>query len=140
MSSSNKAIFYRSLKNTIHFEPYLDILPLFLRIKVTRMRLSNHRLPIETGRWSKTPHEQRICPVCPIGKLGDEFHYLFECDKFSRERKLYMEPKYYINPSVYKACKLFNSHDKDTLIRTAKLINIILRAEIKKTTPSLQVV
>ena len=132
MSSSNKAIFYRSFKNTIHFEPYLDILPKALRIKVTKMRLSNHRLPIEIGRWKLIPREQRICPICPVRKLGDEFHFLFECDRFSRERKLYLEPKYYNNPSVYKAGKLFNSTDKDTLIKTAKLINVILRTEIKK--------
>ena len=37
------------------------------------------KLPIEVGRWSNIPREQRICTLCNLQKIGDEFHYLFEC-------------------------------------------------------------
>ena len=49
-----------------------------LRIEFTRLRLSSHRLRIETGRWSRTPREQRTCN-CDTGALQTEKHVLVEC-------------------------------------------------------------
>ena len=43
---------------------------------------SNHRLPVETGHWDKTPLEDRKCILCSKHDIGDEFHYLFVCDHF----------------------------------------------------------
>ena len=43
----------------------------------TKLRLSNHKLAIETGRYSrpfKKPAE-RICPICNI-EMEDEYHFL----------------------------------------------------------------
>jgi hypothetical protein len=45
---------------------------------ITKFRCNNIKLPIETGRWSMTPSEERICHLCNVG-LGTEFHFLFEC-------------------------------------------------------------
>ena len=42
------------------------------------MRLSAHRLPIETGRYENIQRNERTCPLCSAGK-GDEHHYLFQC-------------------------------------------------------------
>ena len=50
---------------------------------IIRFRCGSHSLPIETGRWSRTPREQRLCPTCQV--IGDEHHLLFECADFSRE-------------------------------------------------------
>ena len=44
-----------------------------LRIIFTRIRLSSHRLKIETGRWSQTPRYRRLCPC---GCIQDEEHIL----------------------------------------------------------------
>ena len=77
LDNSSKAIFYRTFKSQPKFEPYLDILPTKDRIKVTKFRVSNHRLPIETGRWHGIPITNRTCPKCQTNALGDEFHYLF---------------------------------------------------------------
>ena len=44
------------------------------------VRLSNHKLAIETGRYSrpfKKP-EERICPICKI-EMEDEYHFLNIC-------------------------------------------------------------
>ena len=46
------------------------------RIALTKLRLSNHKLAIETGRYSrpfKKPAE-RICPICKI-EMEDEYHF-----------------------------------------------------------------
>ena len=54
-----------------------------------KFRLSNHRLPVETGRWENTPLEDRKCILCRKYDIGDEFHYLFVCDHFISDRKKY---------------------------------------------------
>jgi hypothetical protein len=45
---------------------------------ISKFRCNNIKLPIETGRWSNTPREERICHLCNVC-LGTEFHFLFEC-------------------------------------------------------------
>ena len=51
-------------------------LPDYLRINFTRYRLSSHQLRVEVGRWSRTPHDQRLCS-CGNG-VQDEMH-IFHC-------------------------------------------------------------
>ena len=48
-----------------------------LRIVFTRFRVSSHRLRIETGRWSRTPREERLCQ-CGNG-VQSERHVLVDC-------------------------------------------------------------
>jgi hypothetical protein len=43
---------------------------------ITKFRCSNIKLLIETGRWSMTPREERICHLCNVG-LGTEFHFFY---------------------------------------------------------------
>ena len=49
-----------------------------LRIAFTRLRLSSHRLRIETGRWLKPPtaRDQRLCEC---GSVQTELHVIAEC-------------------------------------------------------------
>ena len=77
LNTSHKAIFYKSIKSSHTLEPYLDKLPKSKRIALTRFRLSNHKLPVESGSWHNVPFELRTCPICPP-QIGDQFHYLFE--------------------------------------------------------------
>ena len=43
---------------------------------------SKFYLPMERGRWDNIERSQIICNLCTKILLGDEFHYLFECDFF----------------------------------------------------------
>ena len=47
----------------------------------------SHNLRIETGRWSRTPTEQRVCQ-CDDSSVQTERHVLTECplSETSRER------------------------------------------------------
>ena len=49
---------------------------------VIRFRLGSHVLPIETGRWSRKPRQDRLCVEC--GVLGDERHAIFHCQRVDR--------------------------------------------------------
>ena len=58
-----------------------------LRIVISRWRLSNHKLMVETGRrhTPKIPRDQRICSRCQV--LEDENHALFECPHYCSARR-----------------------------------------------------
>ena len=64
--------------------------------------MSSHRLAIESGRWTRpnrTPINERICTHCRI--LGDEYHFVLECNIFIDLRKKYI-PKYFRKrPSMF---------------------------------------
>ena len=49
---------------------------------ITRFRCGSHNLPIETGRWRRTPREARLCSNCHV--MGDESHVLFNCSAIPR--------------------------------------------------------
>ena len=48
----------------------------------SRLRLSSHSLPIETGRWNGTKREFRLCTVCDVP--GDEKHFIYDCPSIDR--------------------------------------------------------
>ena len=45
---------------------------------LTKFRLSNHKLMIEVGRYTKIPKEMRFCHFCP-NMVETEAHFLFYC-------------------------------------------------------------
>ena len=55
---------------------------------LSQLRMSSHRLCIETGRWhrpNQTPISERICHVCST--LEDEYHFVLECSLYINFRK-----------------------------------------------------
>ena len=128
MNTSNKATFYKTFKDELTIESYLDILPKALRIQITRFRCSNHRLPIETGRWVGINREQRKCSKCSLNCLGDEFHALLVCKHFRQVRKKHINQYYWSKPSAFKLVSLLRSSNKNTLINLAKFVTVIMRS------------
>ena len=53
----------------------------------TKLRISNHRLEVEIGRYSKTPLSERICKCCDSDKIEDEIHFLCFCSLYCDYRK-----------------------------------------------------
>ena len=45
------------------------------------MRISDHALEIERGRYNKINREQRICRQCHLIAIEDEEHFCFHCQK-----------------------------------------------------------
>ena len=62
-----------------------DDIPEFKRVQYTRIRLSSHNLRIETGRWCRTPREERICEC--KADIQTEEHILLNCILTSEIRK-----------------------------------------------------
>ena len=86
-TNSGKLKFLNSLKDTYRQENYLKIQKLSNRRALTKLRTSNHNLAIETGRWTQTDRNDRLCTQCTQSKIEDEIHFLFDCPKHSDNRK-----------------------------------------------------
>ena len=79
----NKTRTYRLFKTIDNYkcEDYLhQITNTRHRIALTKLRLSNRKLAIETGRYSRPfkKHPKRTCPICKI-EMEDEYHFLNIC-------------------------------------------------------------
>ena len=57
---------------------------------IIKFRLGSHLLPIETGRWTRTVREHRLCTAC--GVLGDERHAIYQCGEVDRTGLILSEP------------------------------------------------
>ena len=50
-----------------------------LRHNFAKLRLSNHNLPIERGRYKNIELKSRTCKMCNADDIGDELHLLMNC-------------------------------------------------------------
>jgi hypothetical protein len=83
----NKLRTYCKFKKDFVYEPYLDLGRDYKKRKyLTELRISSHKLEIETGRHKHLKVEDRLCPSC--NKIGDEFHYVMECKNFDVSRNV----------------------------------------------------
>ena len=58
------------------------------RKEVTKLRISNHDLMIERGRYfsPKLPRDERFCSTFSDNKIEDEKHCIIDCDFYNQER------------------------------------------------------
>lgn len=126
IDNSSNSMFYRVFKKTFGIEPYLAELGNQLLYYFIKFRTRNHRLPIETGNWLRTPINQRFCNICQ-DKIGDEFHYLFECPQFNDERNRFLKPIYYRRPNMFKLENLMCTKNKPEFIKLCKFVKCIIQ-------------
>ena len=73
--------------------------------EIIKFRLGSHYLPIETGRWNRTPRLERKCVNC--GVLGDEKHITYDCSLIHRDG-ISLDPRMshiWYQPDEYKLLK-----------------------------------
>ena len=90
---------YKEIKYIVKYEDYLE-LPLYLRNVLTKLRISNYPLRIETGRYcsSSLTINNHTCPICE-DTVEDELHFVFDCHldhllEEHREMLLYLQSIY----------------------------------------------
>ena len=59
------------------------------RKALVKLRISSHKLRIETGRYDKIPREERLCNLCNSNKIEDETHFLLDCPRYSSIRDMF---------------------------------------------------
>ena len=57
---------------SFRFEKYLDVLNDKNRFTFCKFRTSNHRLPIEVGRWANVERHNRTLALCNLCNIGLE--------------------------------------------------------------------
>lgn len=95
-------------------------------ITLCRYRTTNHKLPIETGRWNDVDRSDRICTLCNSISIADEFHYLFNCKYFENERRQMIPQRYFYHPNVLKYRELMASSNLQILHNMCRFISLIL--------------
>lgn len=101
---------YRIYKDTIGYENYLDFLPQHLKYAMAEFRTGSSKLSVNSRTNSDLPRHAKTCNKCHNnGKLGDEFHFLFECSILEELRRNIL-PKYFrSNINTLKMYELLNS-------------------------------
>ena len=78
IKQSTKLTIYSQIKHIFKPEKYIKLLSNpYHRRTITKMRISAHNLPIETGIYKNIDNVNRICNLCDSG-IGNEMH-LLEC-------------------------------------------------------------
>ena len=123
----NDSIFfnYKLFKESFKQEPFIHSLPTNCTITLIRFRTTNNSLPVNKLRYDNIDRAERICTKCNLNDIGDEFHYLFICPSFKRQRSELL-PEYFIKrPNTLKYKELFNSEDKSVMLKLKRFICIL---------------
>jgi hypothetical protein len=77
------------------------------RALITKLRCSNLKIPVETGRWVNITREERICHLCH-NDIGSEYNFIFESSfpnviDIRKKRPLPKRPTFYQNnPTIFQ--------------------------------------
>ena len=100
-STMGKLRAYKEIKHDFNYELHLEF-PYYLRNTFTKLRINNHSLRIETGRFSlpSLPIEDHKCFLCR-DSVEDQLHFLFDCGHYHdlEEHKVMLSYCEYINNS-----------------------------------------
>ena len=113
---------YALLKKDRGLEQYLCQIPNFaIRRTLSKFRLSNHVLNIETGRHRGESEDQRFCPFCP-GAIETEIHFLVQCEAYQTQRQQLLSivtPAYFFYTPLEKFQYLLS---EEVVTHTAKFV------------------
>ena len=77
--------FYSTFKDSYTRSPYLDLTRKNLNRKtLVKLRISNHKPLIKTGRYINFSRSDRLCTICGHN-VEDETHFLFYCPRDKRQ-------------------------------------------------------
>ena len=127
LNNERQTFFYYKDLITFHsLQKYLKKMPPDIWIPLVKIRTSNHKLPVEIQSWGMflKPREDRICIICNLGEVGDEFHYLARCTVFSEDRQKYI-PSIIQDSSLQNFLKILKSDNIRILRGLAKFLNIV---------------
>ena len=77
---------------------------------------SSHSLSIKTGRYHHIDRNNRICSLCNMNMLEDEYHFVLVCPFYSTIRDKY------IKPSTFKLTQLMSTDSSKHLIKLCKYL------------------
>ena len=123
ISKSSKLETYYFIKNSFEQEIYISsVNNNNHRIALTRLRCSAHKLMIEEGRIRNIEREARLCTLCNMQVIENEYHFVLVCP-FYRKLRHEILPKYYNSwPNKDKFKALLQTSNKGLLWKLAKFV------------------
>ena len=132
----NKLRTYQIFKRKYCFENYLDcITKVNDRINLTKLRVSAHKLRIETGRHERNIIEEtdRTCKVCNRNEIEDEYHFIMICPLYEHLRSsLFKELKIDVKTSRATFIKLMSAETYDFAGKFSKYISDCFHLRLSK--------
>ena len=105
VKTNNKLLTYSEFKKKICFENYLSAnVDRSILAKFTKLRISNHRLEVEVGRYARTAKQLRLCKTCNLKAIEDEFHFICICKAYDDLRKQLFKDMSSIVPNFDNFC------------------------------------
>lgn len=117
---------YRVFKENLILEPYLKMqIPRKTKYLFTKLRGGLLHLEANLGRWSqhRKEYETRICPLCNLKNIEDEFHVLFVCPVWSCFRQQLSFYTCFKNKNLVELCNTSNSYLVKDVV---KFLDIVL--------------
>jgi hypothetical protein len=107
INSNSKLNAYCLFKHVIVFENYLSVIKCNkFRIALTKFRCSNHMLEIETGRHKNIKRCERLCKLCKMNVVEDEYHFLLVCPVLRNIRIACLKPFFTRWPTITNSLNL----------------------------------
>ena len=120
LSNMPRATTYNLFKS-FEFQEYLNKISIKkYRTSLTKLRVSSHKLEIESGRWTKpvkTHRTERVGKRCHT--LEDEFHFVIECPLYKEFRNIYIGKYYWSRPNIPKFIELLTATNPKQLTNQA---------------------
>ena len=123
INESARGNLYRHLVDNFCLQFYL-CKPIDFQYKkfITRFRISAHNLNIETGRYYNENRNNRLCTLCNLNDIEDEFHFILKCPFYHDIRIKYIKKYYYNRPSVWKLVQLLSVQNLKELYNLGKFL------------------
>jgi hypothetical protein len=86
------------------------------------MCVSAHNLNIETGRFYDLDGHERVCSMCNLNVVEDEYHYILQCEKYIDVRRRYLKKYYWLRLSCFKLVQLLSVHNIKELNNLGKYL------------------
>ena len=111
---------YREIKCTFDRADYLQVLENRKnRNVIAKLRLSSHKLFVETGRHRQIPRQDRKCILCNIDDVEDEYHVILICPFYNNIRNTHIPRYFRTRPSMFNFVQLLNETSKQVLVKSS---------------------
>ena len=127
VENCSKCFYYQHFNFKPCLQNYLRKMPADIWTPIVKLKTANHRLPIELYSWDLLFKErnERLCTICDLKEVGDEYHYVMICPIFREAREEFFTKYFRTKPSVFKYIELINSTNFKVLKGLAKFLEIV---------------
>ena len=121
--AASKGVIYQHLVDHFTLQAYLQkpISVVYQKL-IAKFRLSSHDLKVESGRYQNELRRNRICSLCDLNDIEDEFHFILKCPTYITLRQKYIKRYYIIRPSAFKLTQLLGTNNVKELCYLGKFL------------------